>query len=71
MLEAIHRRFIPNKVVVFLPTERGSQEVKRLAPFTREQSSIDGKATAYVCVNHYCKLPTTDIDTMLSLLGSG
>jgi len=71
MLEAIHRRFIPNKVVVFLPTERSSQEVKRLAPFTREQSSIDGKATAYVCVNHYCKLPTTDIDTMLSLLGSG
>jgi len=71
MLEAIHRRFIPNKVMVLLPTERRSQEVKRLAPFTREQSSIDGKATAYVCVNHRCKLPTTDIDTMLSLLGSG
>ena len=71
MLEAIHRSFIPNKVVVFLPTELRSQEVKRLAPFTREQSSIDGKATAYVCVNHYCKLPTTDVDTMLSLLGSG
>ncbi len=71
MLEAIHRRFIPNKVVLFLPTERRSQEVKRIAPFTSEQSSIDGKATAYVCVNHHCELPTTDIDTMLSLLGSG
>jgi len=70
MLEALHRRFIPNKVVVFLPTESGSQEVKRIAPFTSEQSSIDGKATAYVCVNHHCQLPTTDIDTMLSLLGS-
>ena len=71
MLQAIHRRFIPSKVVVFLPTEVGAQEVKSVAPFTSEQSSIDGKATAYVCVNHYCKLPTTDIDTMLSLLESG
>ena len=43
---------------------------ERIAPFTRDQSTVDAKATAYVCVNHSCKLPTTDIDTMLSSLNS-
>jgi len=30
--------------------------------------SINGRATAYVCMNYNCKLPTTDIDKMLQLL---
>ena len=45
-----------------------SPEICRLAPFTSTQSSIDGRATAYVCRNYNCKLPTTDAVEMLSLL---
>ena len=70
MLQSIHRRFIPNKVVIFIPTETSSPEIRSIAPFTRQQSSLDAKATAYVCVNYNCQLPTTDIDTMLRLLAS-
>jgi hypothetical protein len=70
MIKAIRRRFIPNKVVIFLPVELSSSEIKVIAPFTTHQASIDDKATAYVCANYNCKLPTTDIDTMLSLLNS-
>ncbi|MBI2979255.1 MAG: thioredoxin domain-containing protein [Chloroflexi bacterium] len=71
MLQAIARRFIPNKVVLFLPVGPGSAEFKSIAPFTGQQVSIDDKATAYVCLNYNCQLPTTDIDTMLSLLNAG
>ena len=68
MLQALHRRFTPNKVVIFIPTETSSAEIRYIAPFTSQQSSLDGKATAYVCVNYNCRLPTTNIDTMISEL---
>jgi uncharacterized protein len=71
MLRAVRQEFIPNKVVVFVPAGIDSDAIKRIAPFTRDQSAIDHKATAYVCVNHSCRLPTTDIGTMLSSLNSG
>lgn len=70
MLQAIGSKFLPNKVVIFLPIEIDSTEIKGISPFTTHQPSIDNKATAYVCVNYNCKLPTTDIETMLSSLNS-
>ncbi|HEV8713991.1 MAG TPA: hypothetical protein VGX03_14335, partial [Candidatus Binatia bacterium] len=58
----------PNKVVLLKPTEQKEPEITRLAQFTKYQSSRDGKATAYVCLNYNCKLPTTDVTKMLELL---
>ena len=68
MAKALRTRFLPNKVVLLNPDERKSPEIAKLAEFTKNQSSIDGRATAYVCMNYNCKLPTTDINTMLELL---
>jgi uncharacterized protein YyaL (SSP411 family) len=51
--------------------ERESPKIAKLAEFTKNQSSIDGRATAYVCMNYNCKLPTMDIDEMLKLLNVG
>ena len=68
MLKALRSRFVPNKVVLFRPTGPASSDVVKLAPFTKNQTSINGRATAYVCLNYNCKLPTTDIDVMLKLL---
>jgi uncharacterized protein YyaL (SSP411 family) len=59
---------MPNKIVLLNPGERESPEIAQLAAFTRNQSSIGGRATAYVCLNYNCKLPTTDINKMLELL---
>jgi hypothetical protein len=70
LLRAVQREFIPNKVVILIPAEPDSSDISRIAPFTAHWSITDEKATAYVCVNHNCKLPTTNIDTMLSLLNS-
>jgi len=68
MLQALRREFIPNKVVLFRPMEVESPEIARLAKFTNDLSSIKEQATAYVCLNYSCQLPTTDINKMLELL---
>ena len=71
MARELRRRFLPNKVVLFNRSGRQPSEIAKLAEFTKNQSSIGGKATAYVCVNHGCKSPTTDINKMLELLNAG
>jgi uncharacterized protein YyaL (SSP411 family) len=68
MVRALRAHFLPNKVVLLNPGELESSEIAKLAEFTKNQSSIGGRATAYVCMNHNCKLPTTDINKMLELL---
>ncbi len=68
MLRALRKQFVPNKVVILKPTELKDAEITRLAEFTKYQNSRDGKATAYVCLNYNCKLPTTEINKMLELL---
>jgi len=68
MVRALRTHFLPNKVVLLNPDERESPEIAQLAEFIKNQSSIGGRATAYVCLNYNCKLPTTDIDKMLELL---
>jgi uncharacterized protein YyaL (SSP411 family) len=68
MIKALRTRFLPTKVVLLNPNERESPEIAQLAEFTKNQSSIEGKATAYICLNYNCKLPTTDISKMLELL---
>jgi uncharacterized protein YyaL (SSP411 family) len=70
MLQAIQREFIPNKIVIFLPARLDLSDIRHIAPFTANQSTINGKATAYVCVNYKCNLPTTDVNTFLGLLRS-
>ena len=68
LMAALNSRFIPNKVVVFRPEPDGGG-VTDLAPYTKKQTTIDDDATAYVCRNYACELPTTDIKKMLELLG--
>jgi len=67
MLDALRKQFNPNKVLLFkgAGSESGITDV---AEFTRGQSSIGGKATAYVCLNYICNLPTTDLHKALELL---
>jgi hypothetical protein len=67
MLEAVRKTYSPNKVVLLRGTEKNS-EITAIAEFTKGQTTIEGKATAFVCLNHVCNLPTTDVNKMLELL---
>jgi hypothetical protein len=69
MLQALQKRYMPRAVILLRPTDIAATEIVRLAAFTEEQKSVDGKATAYVCRNRICLMPTTDIGQMLGLIG--
>ncbi len=59
MRRAVFANFVPNKVVL---------RPNKLAPFTELQKPIGKKATAYICTNYLCKLPTTDAGKVTELL---
>ena len=69
MLAALRRPFIPEKIVLFRPADKSSAEaITAIAPFTRSMAARNGQATAYVCQEFACKLPTTSIEQMLENL---
>jgi len=71
MLRALRTPFVPNKVVLLRPSDAPAPEIARLAEFTRYQSGLQGKATAYVCLNFRCRLPTTEVRQMMKSLNGG
>src|SRR5262245_18248445 len=54
MLDAIRSKFLPNKVVLLHPSGKKGAEIERIASFVKNQTSVGGKATAYVCQNYVC-----------------
>ncbi len=69
MLTALRKPFLPNKVVLFRPaSHEAATEVTAIAPFTLPMAAKNGQATAYVCQEFACKLPTTSIEQMLENL---
>ncbi len=67
MIGAIRKTYSPNKILL-LKGKEDNPQITEIAEFTKGHVSIDGKATAYVCLNHVCNLPTNDVDKMLELL---
>jgi len=68
MLRTLRSRFLPNKILLMNPEEQETPDITTLAEFVKDHRSIEGKATAYVCVNHTCKQPTTDPNEMIEML---
>lgn len=63
MLDTLRERFMPRSVVLLK-----SAELDEISSFTSNLTSKEGRATAYVCKNYRCNLPTTDPEKMLDLL---
>ena len=70
MLKALRETYIPNRVILFRPIDKKSPEIDTLSGFIKNFNPINGKATAYVCHDFACELPTTDIDEMLKKIKS-
>jgi len=68
MLELVYQHYFPNKVVIFKSTDKPSQQLYAIAPFTEAYVPINGKTTAYVCQNYVCRAPTTDPSELLKAL---
>ncbi len=67
LLSALRSRYVPNKVVVLKPSD-DAPDVASIAPWTAHHTRLGGAATAYVCRNYECALPTSDPAKMQELL---
>ncbi|NPE27770.1 thioredoxin domain-containing protein [Methanococcoides sp. SA1] len=67
MLNSINREFIPEKTVI-VKSEKNEKELERIAPYTATLKTQKQKATAYVCQNYECSLPTTNPQVVVELL---
>jgi len=68
MLKSIQSKFLPNKVI--LCNEPDDNKIRKLAPYTKEQTMANEKTTAYVCRNYSCEMPTNNPQKMMELLNS-
>ena len=63
-LATINQSFYPNQVVIWRPDQEDqAKALLTLIPFIQKQKMVEGKATAYICENFACQLPTTNRET--------
>ncbi len=69
MVQAIYRRFLPRKIVL-LVVDGDAPLPGKASDFFGSLERLDSKATAYVCEDFACRLPTNDL-TQLELFLDG
>jgi uncharacterized protein YyaL (SSP411 family) len=57
-LAELRSRFVPNRVVALVGPDDDDQN--QLVPLIEGKAALRGRATAYVCENRVCDLPTSD-----------
>jgi uncharacterized protein YyaL (SSP411 family) len=60
LLRVVNDRYLPRKVVLLADGTKGQKWLAERMPFLETVQPIDGRATAYVCEDFVCKLPTAD-----------
>ncbi len=68
LLRLVHQRFLPNKILFLADGREGQRELAKWLPFLEGVSPKGGRATAYICEDYVCKLPTSDPKVVARLL---
>ncbi|HCU37235.1 MAG TPA: thioredoxin domain-containing protein [Armatimonadetes bacterium] len=61
MLAPLRSAFVPAAVVLLKSPGGETPPMSEIAPFTADYAPVSGRATAYVCTNNTCEMPTTDV----------
>lgn len=65
LLKVVRQKWNPNQVFIHHPEDSTSAEkVKSLATYLKDQPAVKGKTTVYVCENHVCKQPITELNEL-------
>lgn len=67
MISALRKLYLPSKVLLLRDSEN-PDALAKLSPYTKPQAPEDNLATAYVCQEFSCLLPTTEIKQMVKSL---
>jgi len=68
LLRLVHERYIPNKILLLADGATGQKQLARWLPFIEGVTRRQGRATAYICENYVCELPTSDPASVAKLL---
>src|SRR5205823_5116498 len=68
LLRELNARFLPDKVVLMVDDGAARKRLAGYLSVLETMSQIGGKATAYVCENYTCKIPTSDPRKFAELL---
>jgi len=66
-LGEIARRYLPNKILLLADGDSNQEFLASRLPFLASIMPLENKATAYICENHACNLPITDITQFTAL----
>jgi uncharacterized protein len=68
LLRLVWQRYIPNRVLFLADGADGQKQLARWLPLLANVTRKQGRATAYICENYVCNLPTADPPTVARLL---
>jgi uncharacterized protein YyaL (SSP411 family) len=68
LLRLVSERYIPNKILMVADGAQGQKQLAQWLPFIQSVTRKQGRATAYICENYVCKLPTADPHEVAHLL---
>jgi len=68
LLRLVWQRYIPNRVLLLADGAEGQKQLAQWLPLLANVTRKRGRATAYICENYVCNLPTADPDTAARLL---
>jgi len=68
MLQVVNQSFNPLRLLLLADGAENQAYLSQILPFMETASSLNGKATAYVCADFTCKRPVTDPVALHDLL---
>lgn len=68
MLKLIRDNFLSNAVVLLHEPDKADSDLYNTVPFIKNQTAIEGKATAYLCENYVCKKPVNNISEFENII---
>jgi uncharacterized protein YyaL (SSP411 family) len=68
LLRLVWQRYIPNRVLLLADGALGQKQLAHWVPSLASVRPKQGRATAYICENYICNLPTADPPTVARLL---
>jgi uncharacterized protein YyaL (SSP411 family) len=70
MLHLLGSKFLPNAVVLLHEQGEKGLAIEQIVPFVKNQTAMEGKATAYVCENYICNQPVNNIEEFEKIISS-
>ncbi len=68
ILREIRQTFLPNSVVILLSPYEDRLKYLTVFPFLSSFGQMDKKTTVYICTNHQCQKPVTEVQDLKELL---